>query len=110
MDDDDVLRGDFVESRAWPHAFAREVHIGLRFKKQHLLSGELRSIELALELIRRALGFPALDEAIDEQESGIVPGRLVLWARIAEANNEFHSSALIRCDPQKAAAPFCQMN
>src|SRR5665213_556584 len=91
VDDSDVFRIDFVEAGDGLHGFAAEVHKSCRFDGNHASITDLAAAELAFEVlldhpIFHLAGFA--DEVVNTHETDVMPGQIILLARIAETNQQ----------------------
>jgi len=91
-DDEDVFEGDFVEIGEFGDGATRVVVKSLGFDEDFVAGFQPEGVELGL-----LPGFEVVNFGIkiEGEEAEVVAGEVVFWARVAEADDEFHISDYI---------------
>lgn len=94
MEDEDILTLNLIKSRQRSYHIPRIIHKSLRFCKDDFFSCSFSLDDFSLELCYK---FPAsklfsLIPAIQKRESDIVSGFFIIFAWIAESDDQFHQS------------------
>src|SRR5690606_14476502 len=89
VDGDHVARLDLVEATGSAHRFARKIHEGLRLHQKNPLAFQLRLADEGGELLPVEGGAQLPGHFVEDEETHVVAGRLVLGTGISQTNEEF---------------------
>jgi len=106
----DVLDRQFVKPRCLTDGASAEIHERLGLQEQNAAKVDLGLGELAVELVRERRLRPTFCQAIDQLEADIVSCSLVLAARVAQADNQFHFIIANAAAPGTLPAPGLTSN
>lgn len=97
LDDEDVVGGEFVEIHEFADGYSGKVHEGLRFDEQDFLAAQDAFGDFGVELLveGKFRKRPRLAEGVEDYEADIVPRVFVLFAGVAQADDEFHEVVLM---------------
>src|SRR5262245_38564245 len=96
---DVVAQDDEVGSPAFPKTLEKqlyrvsaEIHVSQRFRQCHPLRGQRYFGYLGLQLPAELTAAGSLHKPVNEHEPEIVPGVFIFPARVAEPNNQLHTT------------------
>src|SRR5262249_39258075 len=89
--DQQILQRQLVEVDQLTDAAATEVHVGLGLDQQNLRAVLDQFGDLGLETTLKAACVRTLGEQIDDGKADVVPGAVILSARIAQSHDDLES-------------------